>query len=61
MAYIGDSSGDVPGLSIVGLPFGPANAADSVKNVPGVTITKEKSTKGVLEAYHAIIKANLEG
>lgn len=61
VAYIGDSSGDVPGLSIVGLPFGPANAADSVKNVPGVTITNEKSTKGVLEAYHAIIKANLEG
>ena len=60
VAYIGDSSGDVPGLNIVGMPFAPANGADSVKSVPGVTVTNGKSTHGVLEAYHTIIKRNLE-
>ena len=61
VAYIGDSSGDVPGLNIVGMPFAPANGADSVKNVPNVTVCKGKSTEAVLEAYHAIIQNNLEG
>jgi len=57
VAYIGDSSGDIPGLSIVKLPFAPANASIPVKKV-----AKElagKSTDGVLEAYQSIIEYNL--
>ncbi|MCG8372772.1 MAG: HAD hydrolase family protein, partial [Balneolales bacterium] len=57
IAYIGDSSGDIPGLKIVGMPFAPANAAEPTKKV--ASVTKGKSTHGVLEAYHQIIKHNL--
>ncbi len=57
IAYIGDSSGDIPGLQIVKLPFAPANAADSVKQV--ARVMRGTSTDGVLEAYHAIIEYNL--
>lgn len=59
VAYIGDSSGDVPGLSIVGFPFAPSNGAQSVKDVATV-ITDGRATKGVVEAYHKIIAYNLE-
>ncbi len=57
VAYIGDSSGDIPGLKIVKLPFAPANASPPVKEITHVL--KGKSTDGVLEAYHAIIEYNL--
>ncbi len=57
VAYIGDSSGDIPGLSIVKLPFAPSNATDQVKAVS--TALRGKSTDGVLEAYHNIIEYNL--
>lgn len=57
VAYIGDSSGDIPGLTIVKMPFAPVNATDQVKEV--ARVTRGKSTDGVLEAYHAIIENNL--
>lgn len=59
VAYIGDSSGDIPGLKIVGMPFAPSNAAQITKDVAEVTV--ERSTNGVLEAYHKIIERNLSG
>ena len=57
VAYIGDSSGDIPGLKIVKLPFAPVNAADPVKEV--AEVMRGKSTDGVLEAYHNIIEYNI--
>lgn len=56
MAYIGDSSGDVPGLKLVGMPFAPSNAAQITKDV--AEVTENKSTKGVVEAYLKIIERN---
>jgi HAD superfamily hydrolase (TIGR01484 family) len=58
MAYIGDSSGDIPGLEIVGMAFAPSNAHEPVKEVAHV-VTSSPSTAGVLEAYHWIIQHNL--
>ena len=57
VAYIGDSSGDIPGLQIVGMPFAPANAASHTKEV--AEVLENRSTKGVLEAYYKIIERNL--
>ncbi len=56
LAYIGDSSGDVPGLKIVGMPFAPSNAAQVAKEV--AEVTKERATKGVVKAYQKIIERN---
>ncbi len=56
MAYIGDSSGDVPALKEVKLAFAPLNAKDIAKK-HGVVIQKE-TTEAVLEAYHRIIEYN---
>ena len=56
VAYIGDSSGDIPGLKIVGMPFAPSNAAQITKDVAKVTVGQ--STNGVLEAYNEIIESN---
>ena len=58
MAYIGDSSGDIPGLEIVGMAFAPSNTHESVKEVAHI-VTSSPSTAGVLEAYHWIIQHNL--
>lgn len=58
VAYIGDSSGDLPGLTIVGRSYAPVNARSFVKDKVDM-ITKE-TTAGVLEAYHDIIKINRE-
>lgn len=59
VAYIGDSSGDIPGLEIVGESFAPANAKDIVKQqVDNVTV---ETTWGVLGAYHYLIKLNKRG
>ena len=58
MAYIGDSSGDIPGLERVGMAFAPYNAHEPVKEVAHV-VTSSPSTVGVLEAYHWIIQHNL--
>lgn len=56
LAYIGDSSGDVPGLKIAGMPFAPLNAAQVAKDV--AEVTDNRSTKGVVEAYLKIIERN---
>lgn len=56
VAYIGDSSGDVPGLKIVGAPFAPNNAAKVAKDV--AEVVQGNSTNGVLEAYFKIIERN---
>jgi hypothetical protein len=58
VAYIGDSSGDIPGLNLVGTPFTPANGAPAVREV--AQVLKGKSTEGVLEAYHQIIQFNMK-
>jgi len=55
-AYIGDSSGDIPGLKLVGRPFAPLNAAEEVKQV--AQVVPYQSTKAVLEAYKLIIDEN---
>ena len=58
MAYIGDSSGDVPALKNVKMPFAPQNARDVAKQ--HATIISKESTEAVLEAYHRIIRFNRE-
>lgn len=55
-AYIGDTSGDIPGLEIVGQSFAPSNAKSFVKEMVQ-TVTQE-TTQGVLEAYKKIIAHN---
>ncbi|MEL7834117.1 HAD hydrolase family protein [Fodinibius sp. Rm-B-1B1-1] len=56
VAYIGDSSGDIPGLKFVGKPFAPKNAAESVKRE--AEVLDGEVTKAVLEAYRQIIREN---
>ena len=58
VAYIGDSSGDIPAINIVGRSFAPSNAKDFVKDK--VDYITGEATKGVLDAYYAIIKQNKE-
>lgn len=57
-AYIGDSSGDIPGLRVVGRPFAPANASEAVKQV--AEVIPEQTSRAVLEAYRQVIKGNSE-
>lgn len=59
VAYIGDSSGDVPGLKIVGTPFAPINAAKVTKDV--AEVLEGRSTHAVVQAYEKIIEMNREG
>ncbi|MGN8226110.1 HAD hydrolase family protein [Gracilimonas sp. BCB1] len=56
VAYIGDSSGDMPGLEIVGKSFAPVNAKSFVKDAVD-QVTKE-TTEGVLEAFEELIAYN---
>jgi len=56
MAYIGDSSGDIPALKIAGMPFAPSNATSAVKEVSETM--QGKAADGVLEAYRHIIERN---
>lgn len=50
IAFIGDTNGDLPALEIVGYPFAPANATDSVKEAARIS-TDGSVIDGVLEAY----------
>jgi hydroxymethylpyrimidine pyrophosphatase-like HAD family hydrolase len=59
VAYIGDSSGDIAGLEIVGRSFAPANAAPEAK-AAAQEVTRGRSTKGVIEAYYSLLVQNLE-
>lgn len=56
MAYIGDSSGDVPALKHVKLPFAPKNAHETAKQHGKVL--EYETTAAVLEAYRQIIEYN---
>lgn len=56
VAYIGDSSGDIPGLSIVGHPFAPANATEAVK--ANAEALEAEATDAVITAYQRIIEIN---
>jgi hydroxymethylpyrimidine pyrophosphatase-like HAD family hydrolase len=56
MAYIGDSSGDVPALKHVKLPFAPKNAHETARKHGKVL--EYETTAAVLEAYRQIIKYN---
>ncbi|NIV11305.1 MAG: HAD hydrolase family protein, partial [Aliifodinibius sp.] len=58
VAYIGDSSGDIPGLQFVGQAFAPQNAAEAVKRE--AEVLDSEVTKAVLEAYRRIIRDNRE-
>lgn len=58
IAYIGDSSGDIPALEIAGMGFTPANGISRLKHMPGVRTTTGKATEGVIEAYEYIISQN---
>lgn len=56
VAYIGDSSGDIPGLEMVGHPLAPQNASEAVKKV--ARVMSQPTTKAVLEAYQRLIDIN---
>ncbi|MEX0719386.1 MAG: HAD-IIB family hydrolase [Balneolaceae bacterium] len=56
VAYIGDSSGDIEALKIVGKAYAPINAGSYVKESAGF-VTAE-ATLGVLEAYENLIEFN---
>lgn len=56
VAYIGDSSGDIPALKIVKRSYAPVNAKSYTRDAAD-TITGE-ATWGVLEAYEDIISYN---
>lgn len=56
VAYIGDSTGDLTALKVVGHPFCPANANAAVKSISRKM--SGKTSKGVLEAYEIIIDKN---
>src|SRR5690606_36346488 len=59
VAYIGDSSGDVPALNIAGKSFAPLNATPYVKEISDYVV--DEATMGVLEAYEKIIQMNANG
>lgn len=56
IAYIGDSSGDVPALKEIKMPFAPKNAHPVAKG-SGVELPFE-TTEAVLEAYRRVIDYN---
>lgn len=58
VAYIGDSSGDIPALEIVGQTFAPANAHQSVKEIAGISVLSSVVTQAVLDAYQEVIRLN---
>lgn len=56
VAYIGDSSGDIPGLKIVGRAFAPMNASEAVKRE--AEVLESSITDAVLTAYRRVIQQN---
>lgn len=59
IAYIGDSSGDIPALDLVGRPFTPANARTIVRQQEGYQHLSSHTTASVLEAYELCVKDNM--
>lgn len=60
MAFIGDASGDVEALNLVGYPFAPLNAIEEIKDIPGIHLLDSKYTEAVLEAYYLIGETNIK-
>lgn len=58
MAYIGDSSGDIPALELAGMKFTPANGIAVMDTLEGLIRTEAEASWGVVEAYKAIIQTN---
>lgn len=58
IAYIGDSSGDIPALQIAGMPLAPANATAEVRNLPNIEISKFTATQAVAAFYEKIMTFN---
>jgi hypothetical protein len=56
MAYIGDSSGDIPAMKLVKRSFAPSNAREMVK--PYAELINLEATEATKEAYERIIQAN---
>lgn len=61
IAYIGDSSGDIPALRIAGMPHAPANAAPVVRALTDVTHMEGRATLAVLQAYERVVQRNQVG
>ncbi|MDX1430744.1 MAG: HAD family hydrolase [Rhodothermales bacterium] len=59
IGFIGDTNGDLPALEIVGYPFAPANATETVKAAARMT-TGGQVIDGVLEAYRWCVTHNEE-
>jgi hydroxymethylpyrimidine pyrophosphatase-like HAD family hydrolase len=51
VAYIGDSSGDLPALKRVGFAFAPENASESVRTAGGIRLLSAPSVEAVEMAY----------
>jgi hypothetical protein len=58
IAYIGDSSGDIPALDVVGRPFTPSNARKIVREQKHYHHLSTHTTASVLEAYEICVKEN---
>jgi HAD superfamily hydrolase (TIGR01484 family) len=56
VAYIGDSSGDIPGLKVVGKAFAPLNASEDVKSV--AEVVQAEVTEALLMSYRQVIREN---
>jgi hydroxymethylpyrimidine pyrophosphatase-like HAD family hydrolase len=56
IAYIGDSSGDMPAMRIVNRAFAPSNARDVVKQI--AEVIDEEATRATRIAYERIIESN---
>lgn len=58
VAYIGDSSGDVPALQKAGRRYAPRHASEGVKKVDQIHVLDAAETHAVLHAYMDIIAQN---
>lgn len=56
IAYIGDTSGDIPALEAVGMAFCPSNATRGVKNIS--KNMELETSEAVLAAYQEVISIN---
>ncbi len=57
IAFIGDTSGDVPAIELAGIGIAPANAKEQNKK-SAQWVTKASTTAGVIEAWHQLIEHN---
>jgi len=58
VAYIGDTSGDIPGLELVGYPFAPLNATRAVKEI--AEVIPFEATRAVLKTYEKLVEHNAD-